>query len=95
VQGGYAAGMRLDLGDLVGCQPAKVRDLVGEAASLELIQSRQLLVAGGDDQLAIASRLDPALVAVVVEQPRALDAEPRLERSGRVVDAGVDDTARV
>ena len=48
-----------------------------------------------DDHLAVPPSLDPALVAVVVQRRRALDAEPRLQRAGRVVDAGVDDAARV
>ena len=38
---------------------------------------------------------DPALVAVLVELARPGDAEPRLERPGLVVDARVDDAARV
>ena len=35
----------------------------------------------------------PRLSAVVVEPPLALDAEPRLQAAGRVVDAGMDDLA--
>ena len=91
----HAAGVRLDLGDLAAVDPAQPGDLVLATPPLELVESRQLGLVGGDDQLAVAPRLDPALVAVGVEQPGALDAEPRLERAGGVVDAGVDDAARV
>ena len=91
----HAAGVRLDLGDLAAVNPAQARDLVLATPALQLVESRQLGLVRGDDQLAVAARLDPALVAVGVEQPRALDAEPRLERARGVVDAGVDHPARV
>ena len=73
--------------------PAQAGDAVRVPAPLELVEARQLLGLGGDDHLAAALGADPALVAVVVELARALDAEPRLQRSRAVVDPGVDHAA--
>ena len=87
VQRRDAPRVRLDLGDLVRARGGAGRGPRSRAAALELVEARQLVLGGGDDQLAVAARLDPALVAVGVELARALDAEPRLERAGRVVDA--------
>ena len=44
----------------------------------------------GDDQLAAALVRDVVLFAVLVHQPRALDAQPGLQRAWLVVDSAVD-----
>ena len=75
--------------------PLQPRGAVGAAAALELVEPGQLLGASGDDHLPVAPGLDPALGAVDVEGGGALDAEARLQRARPVVDAGVDDPARV
>ena len=96
VQGGEPGGVRLDL-----AQPGARRPGAAPArrwrdpAALELVEALELVLGGGDDQLAAAGRRDPALVAVRVQLPRPGDAEARLQRAGLVVDAGVDDAAGV
>ena len=71
-----------------------VRHAVRERAAVQLVEPRQLVLAGGDDDLAAAQHRDAALVAVREQALRAGDAEPRLERAGGVVDPAVDDAAR-
>ena len=94
-----SASMRLArlvlLGDLGGTDPAQARHPVGLTPALELVEARQLGLVGRDDQLAGALVGDFAVVAVGVELARSFDAEPRSQRSWSVVDAGVDDAARV
>ena len=65
------------------------------ATALELVESGQLLLRCGDDQLPVPARLDPPLLAEGVQLPGALDAEPRLQGAGFVVDPGVDNPARL
>ena len=48
-----------------------------------------------DDQLAAAPVRDAVRRAELVEQPRAVDAVPRLQRASRIVDAGVNHLAVV
>src|SRR5215207_434622 len=85
--------VRLDRGDLVGADPPQFRNAVCDPPALELVEARQLLGAGGDDQLARPLRRDAPPLAVRVELGGAGDAQPRLQRARRVVDAGVDDAA--
>ena len=93
VQAGHSARVGLELLYPVAVEPPQAGDPVRMPTALELVEPRQLVVARGDDDLAAALGRDAALVAVLVQQPRALDAQPRLERAGRVVDAGVDHAA--
>src|SRR5207245_4060762 len=95
VQRGDPGGVRLDLAELVRVQPAQARYAVGGSPALELLQPQKLAGVGGDDQLAATLGRDAALVAVVVQLPGALHAQPRLQRAGRVVDALVDDAGVV
>ena len=95
VQRRDADGVRLDLGDLGSLQTAEALDPVRLPAALELVQAGQLVRARGDDQLAVAARDDPPLVAVRVKLARPLHAQARLQGAGLVVDACVDDPARV
>jgi hypothetical protein len=46
---------------------------------------------GGHDQLAAFAVVDLVAVEEGVERPPTLDAESRLHRAGRIVEAGVDD----
>jgi hypothetical protein len=55
----------------------------------------ELIVADGDDELAHALDRDPASRAVRLELSLALAAQPRLERSRRVVEPGMHDAAVV
>ena len=91
VEGIDPASVRLDVGDPVLADPHESRHLVGDAPALQLVQARQLIRTGRDDQLAAALGGDSTLIAEVVELPRALDAKARFERARRVIDARVDD----
>ena len=88
-------GVGLDLAQPLAVDALQPGDAVRRAASIELVQPWQLGLLGGDDHLAVATRLDPAFGAVGVEPCRAIDAEPCLERAGLVVDPGVDHAAGV
>lgn len=83
-------GIRFDRGDLVGADTAQARHRVGEAASFEIVQAGQFVGVEGNDELAAPLIRDGAGVAVLVHQPRTLDAQPGLQRPGLVVDAAVD-----
>ena len=71
-------------------QQAQVRHTVGGGALLNGAQFIDLGGAGGHDQLAAALVADAALRAVVVQHLPALHAQPRLQRTLRVVNAGVN-----
>src|SRR5438445_11961791 len=90
MQGGDPAGMRLDLLDSGAVQKAQSGDAVGPPPALELPQARELGSVGRHDQLAAALARDLPLLAVLVQLARPAHAEARLERAGRVVDAGMD-----
>jgi hypothetical protein len=66
---------------------------IGAGAGRDGIELGDLGFAGGDDQLAAASMGNRAFGAVGVKLLAAGNAKPRLERSGRIVDAGVDHLA--
>ena len=63
---------------------------VGRRRAPDVLQRRQLLLAGGDHQLAQPGVRDSRSRAVRVERVAAPDAEARLPRAGRIVDARVD-----
>ncbi len=93
--GREAGGVRLETADLLRSDAAHALKAVGRSPPLQLVETRQLLGIGGDDQLAAALVGDSLLGAEAVERPCALDAEPRLEGARLVVEAGVDDAAVV
>jgi hypothetical protein len=95
VQGGDAAAVRLHLGQPRGVQAPQPGHAVGAPSTLELVERAELARPGRDDDLAAALVGDPALLAQVLHEPRALDAQARLERPGGVVDARVQDAAVV
>ena len=78
---------------LGAAQPAQSLDAVGERAPLDRAQQLDLRRRRRDDELAAAPVADAARFAVRIEQAPAGDAEPRLQRRRRVVEAGVDDFA--
>ncbi len=69
------------------------RDAVLPPPLHERMQPRQLLPLGGDDQLAGHLVRDPVLRAELHHLGGAAHREPRLQRSGPVVDAAVDHAA--
>ena len=85
--------VRLQLAELVRIQPANVRHAVRLRAPLELAQPLELALVEGDDDLPALDVADVALLAVRAQEPDPASAELRLERSRRVVDAGVRDPA--
>ena len=93
MEAGDAERVRLDLAQLVAVEPAHAGDAVRGRAPLELPQPLQLAFVEGDDELAALLVRDPALLDVRAQQLDAAPAELRLQRPGRVVDAGVDDAA--
>jgi hypothetical protein len=89
VQRGDAARVRLDLTQAGAVEAPQARHAVRVPAPLELVEARQLGLVERDDHLAAALVRDLVALAVLVQLARALDAEPRLQRPGRVVDPGV------
>src|SRR3954471_24642928 len=87
--------MRLDLAESLRPDPLKAGDAVRLSAPLEFVEPTQLRLPGRDDDLPVSLRIDSVGGAVVVEPRGPLDAEPRLQRPGGVVDAGVDHPAGV
>jgi hypothetical protein len=83
-------GIGLDLGDLLRPDPPQPRHVVGDAAGLQVVEPAQLVGRHRDDQLAAALMADAVVLAVLVHQAGALDAQPGLERSRLVVDTAVD-----
>ncbi len=84
------SALRLDLGDLGRAHPAQPGNAVRAGAGFEVRQSRQLILPHRYDQLAAALDGDRMLVAELIDEPGALDAELGFERAGRVVHACVD-----
>ncbi len=93
VQGGHAAAVRLDLSDLLRAHAPQSRHSVLVAAALELVEATELALIAGDDQLAAAFVAHALAFAQLVQLPRALHAQPRLQRPRPVVDARVHHTA--
>ena len=86
---------RLDLGlervDLRGGQPRELLDPVDEALLIDRLDPRHVGLVGRDQQLAAAIVGDAVRVEERVQHAPPGDAQPRLERAGRVVEPGVDD----
>ena len=87
--------MRFAFANAVGVDNLQAFDSILNAAIEEVLQQRQLAFFGRDDQLADAAILDAFAVAILPELAPAFDTKLRLERSGLVIDAGVDHTAVV
>jgi hypothetical protein len=95
MQGPHPAHGRLYLVELVLVEQPHLRHAVLRRAREELVQTRNLRLVGGDDDLAAAIVRNAVLVAVGVERAASIHAELRLQGSGGVVDAGMDDAAVV
>ena len=81
-------GERLCLG-----QRLQIADPVGLGLGAEFFQRGPLPVLGGDDELAAAPVRDAVLFAIAIERELARNAQLRLQRPRRVIDAGMDDLA--
>jgi hypothetical protein len=83
--------VRLARADERAVDHAQTFDAVGFAACLQRFESAHLLFVVSDDQLPAAVVRHAIPLAELIEQSRPLHAVARLQRSGRVVDAGVHD----
>ena len=81
--------MRLDLGEFARTDPAQSLDAVGATSRLQLVQAWELGGVAGHDHLSAPLVGDAAPLAERVHAPHAVDTQLRLERSGLVVDTGV------
>jgi hypothetical protein len=93
VEGSQSARMRLDLSEALGAHRDDSVDGVGLPSPLKFRECRQLVILSGDDELAANPQRNPVRAAEFAQQGASLDTEARLQRPGRIVDAGVDDTA--
>ena len=87
--------MRLDLGDPPGANPFQTGHPVRLGPSRECVQSRHFVPGCGHDQLPAPFQRDAVVVAERLQRRLTLAAHTSLARPGRVVQAGVYDTAVV
>ena len=67
VKSSQSASVRLEVGDLLPRQTSESIEPVGAAAALELVEPRDLVLAGGDDELAALLERNVFLLAVAHE----------------------------
>ena len=94
-EGRGRAHVRLARADRGGVQQHQSLDAVGDAARAERLERGDLPTVVRHDEFAAAGMRHVVSRAEVVEQPGPLHAVPRLERTFRIIDAGVDDLAVV
>jgi len=87
--------VRLEFTQPFGADHFQTLDSVGLAALKEILEPWQLTFGDRDDHLATAIGRDALLLAIGVQLALSLDAEARLERPGRIVNAGVQHAAVV
>ncbi len=95
VERGDAGHVGLDLGEIVGFEPPQPGNAVLVCPFGEPPQRFELALLGRDDELAARVVGEVALGAVVAQEVQSAPAQPGLQRSGRVVDAGMHDAAVV
>src|SRR5437016_912609 len=77
-----------------GCaEPFEIVDPIRASRRLDLLDPGDLLLAGGDDQLADRGMRHAMLTAIGVEPLAPLDAAARLEAPFRVIEPAMDDLA--
>src|SRR5256714_15231941 len=74
-------------------EPFEIVDAVGARRRLDLLDPGDLLLAGGDDQLADRGVRHAVLTAISVEPLAPLDAAARLEAPLRVIEPAMNDLA--
>src|SRR5437899_13049829 len=92
-QRGDAVQLGFEPACLRRAQPFEIGDAVGPRRSLDLLDPGDLLLGGGDDQLAERGMRYAVLAAIFIEPPAALDTAPRLQAARRVVEPAVDHLA--
>src|SRR3989441_6041581 len=90
-----AADRRLDRLQAAGVEELDAGQAVRPTALAQLRELAALVLARRHDELAAELDRDPAVLAVVDEELPSLDAEARLRRARRVVQARMDDAAVV
>src|SRR5437773_471058 len=94
-QRGGRVNRRLAPADERAIDELELFNAVSRTAELERLEIGDVMLVAGDDELAAARVRNAVPSAELVQQVAALDAEPRLERAGRIVDAGMNHTAVV
>src|SRR5438067_3781018 len=94
-QGGNRADFRLAAANEVAIDHLHAFDAVRRGARAESLERRNLGRVGRDDQLAEARMRHVVLRTELVQAASAFYTQLRLERAGRIVEAGVDDAAVV
>src|SRR5260221_2014853 len=88
-----SGGVRLDLAQALRPDHLDSHDAVGGPPPIQLFEPRELALIEGDDELAAQLKRNRVLFTEGYQATMSLDAGPCLERSGRVVDAAVQDAA--
>ena len=94
-QGLQAGGVRFDLAQFFWTDHAQAGQAVGFSALAQFFETREFVGFGRDDYFAADFVRDVVLAAELDHGGGAGDAESRLQRTGLVVEAGVDDAAVV
>src|ERR1017187_10995866 len=82
---------RLQTPDFLSARPAQVIDAIGQCLSLVFLQCRHFFGGSRENQLTQAAMLHTLVLYVFVQQFFTGDAQTRLERARRVINAGMDD----
>lgn len=90
-QGGDGVELRLQRARFGAAEPAHAFDAVDFALLGQAFERFDLAVLGGDDELAAFVVGDSVRVEERIERAPAGDAEARLQRSGGIMQPGVDD----
>ena len=89
----WSLQLRFDAARLSGVQPFKIHPAAGERVALDVLERRHLALVGGDGQFAAAAMPDTALGTIPVQKIAPGQAQPGLERSRLIMNAGMDDFA--
>ncbi len=81
---------RLQRAQLGAVEPGQIVDRILRGLRTQFHQQRDLFFPRGHQQLAQASVRDPVLFAVLVQRLPSQHTQPRLPRSGRIIDPGVN-----
>src|ERR1700742_3209469 len=83
--------MRFELRRFADAARIEIPAPVGAGLRLVFRQDWNLILRGGDDELADAAMFDTVARAEAIQHLLAGDTQSRLERTGLIVDAGMDD----
>ena len=89
-EGRLAGDFRFNARRLLLREPLEIRHAVLAGGIAERGELRDFRLGRGDDELADGPRFNPEVTAEFIEHVPAFDAEPRLQRSGLIIDPRVD-----